>query len=240
MRGKILAGALMALAFFIPATPAAAETPPLGLDESCQMVERKVYKDIREIITIDLDTASHAEIHLLAYRLLEVADDYSFGSTSRSLQEELDGSTDDLRSFLKGHVEDRWWIDLRIKVNQTMASGGANVKETAQEALKTSTMDAYLAYLNDGLYAARELDCAAQATPTPSATTTPAPTPSATTTDAPTPTPSASQGAPGGEGGGLPVTGANTATVAGIGGALLLLGGVGYLIGRRRRTRFAS
>lgn len=41
MRGKILAGALMALAFLIPATPAAAETPPLGLDESCQMVERK-------------------------------------------------------------------------------------------------------------------------------------------------------------------------------------------------------
>lgn len=50
-------------------------------------------------------------------------------------------------------------------------------------------------------------------------------------------------GAPGGEngeGGGLPVTGANTATVAGIGGALLLLGGAGYLIGRRRRSSFVA
>lgn len=91
-------------------------------------------------------------------------------------------------------------------------------------------MDAYLAYLNDGLYVARELDCAAEPTPTPNATT----------TDTPTPAPSASQGAPGGEGGGLPVAGANTATMARIGGTLLLLGGAGYLIGRRRRTRFLT
>lgn len=240
MRGKILAGALMALAFFIPATPAAAQTPPPGLDETCQIVERKVYKDVRELITIDLDTASHAEIHLLAYRLLEVADDYSFDSTSHELQEAMNGSTDDLRTFLKGRVEDKWWIDMRIKVNQKMANGGANVKEAAQEVLNISSMDAFLAFLNDGLYAARELDCAPEPTPTPSTTTTPVPTPSATTTDTPTPAPSASQGAPGGEGGGLPVTGANTAAVAGIGGTLLLLGGAGYLIGRHRRTRFLT
>jgi LPXTG-motif cell wall-anchored protein len=36
------------------------------------------------------------------------------------------------------------------------------------------------------------------------------------------------------------VTGADTSTVAGIGGGLLLLGGAGYLIARRRRTRFMA
>ncbi|MFI6822391.1 LPXTG cell wall anchor domain-containing protein [Micromonospora sp. NPDC050187] len=65
------------------------------------------------------------------------------------------------------------------------------------------------------------------------------PTPSATPSAAPTAAPSVSAGA-GGEGGGLPVTGAGTATVAGVGGVLLLLGGAGFLIARRRRTRFVA
>jgi LPXTG-motif cell wall-anchored protein len=46
--------------------------------------------------------------------------------------------------------------------------------------------------------------------------------------------------AAGGAGGGLPVTGSNAGVVAGIGGALLVLGGVGYLLGRRRRSRFVA
>jgi LPXTG-motif cell wall-anchored protein len=75
------------------------------------------------------------------------------------------------------------------------------------------------------------------ATPTPSAT--PSGSPSATPTGAPTAAPSVSPGA-GGEGGGLPVTGAGTATMAGVGGVLLVLGGAGYLIARRRRTRFVA
>ncbi|MEV0724957.1 LPXTG cell wall anchor domain-containing protein [Micromonospora purpureochromogenes] len=75
--------------------------------------------------------------------------------------------------------------------------------------------------------------------PTPTPTATPSATPTATPTVAPTAAPSASSGVPGGEGGGLPVTGAGTATVAGVGGALLLLGGAGYLIARRR-TRFVA
>ncbi|WP_033776795.1 LPXTG cell wall anchor domain-containing protein [Salinispora cortesiana] len=248
MRGKILAGALMALAFVIPATPAAAQTPPLGLDETCQMVERKVYKDIRELVTIDPDTAHYGKVRLLAFRLLEAANDHSFVATPRALQTALSGSEDDLRTFLKTGIEGSWSIDLRIKVNQAMAAGGTNVDEAAQEVLHTSSMDAYLAFLNDGLYAARELDCAAQPTPTPSTTATAAPTPSTTATaspttpatDTPTPTPSTSLSAASGEGGGLPLTGANTATAAGIGGALLLLGGAAYLIGRRRRTRFLT
>ncbi|WP_018811616.1 LPXTG cell wall anchor domain-containing protein [Salinispora pacifica] len=244
MRGKILAGALMALAFFIPATPAAAETPPLGLDESCQMVERKVYKDVRELITIDPDTAEYIKVRLLVAQLRSAANDHSFVATPRALQTALSGSEDDLRTFLTTDIEEVWLTDLRIKISQALAAGGTNVDEAAQEVLNTSSMDAHLAFLNDGLYAARELDCAAQATPTPSTTATASPTttasPTASATDTPTPAPSASLGASGGEGGGLPVTGANTATVAGIGGALLLLGGAGYLIGRHRRTRFLT
>jgi LPXTG-motif cell wall-anchored protein len=40
--------------------------------------------------------------------------------------------------------------------------------------------------------------------------------------------------------GALPVTGSNNVAVAGVGVALLLLGGVGYLAARRRRTRFVA
>jgi LPXTG-motif cell wall-anchored protein len=68
-------------------------------------------------------------------------------------------------------------------------------------------------------------------------TVTPTPTATPTTTVSPTPAP---PGAPGGDGGGLPVTGADTATVAGVGTVLLLLGSAGYLIARRRRTRFVA
>jgi LPXTG-motif cell wall-anchored protein len=50
-------------------------------------------------------------------------------------------------------------------------------------------------------------------------------------------------GHPGGESGddgGLPVTGSGTGTMVGVGGVLLLLGYAGYLVGRRRRSRFAA
>lgn len=77
-------------------------------------------------------------------------------------------------------------------------------------------------------------------TPSASATATAAPTSSAPA-GAPTASPAApGQGGTGGDGGGLPVTGSNTATVAGAGVALLLLGGAGYLVARRRRTRFVA
>lgn len=75
--------------------------------------------------------------------------------------------------------------------------------------------------------------------PTPSATASPSATPSGVPT-----TPGTSPAAPGdgdaGAGGGLPVTGAGTTTLAGIGVTLLLLGGGGYLVARRRRTRFSA
>lgn len=234
MRWKIPAGVLMALAFLIPAAPAVAQTEPSGLNEACQTVERKVYKDIRELVTIDLDTATDVEVRVLANQILAAANADSLPGLPDVIQERLDGTADDLRAFLKTDVQNDWSTALRITVDRTLTDAGPNVKAAAQKALDDEAIDAYLAYLNDGLYAARELDCASQPTSAPSAT------PSATTTVAPTPASSPSLGAPGGEGGGLPVTGADTATVAGIGGALLLLGGAGYLIGRRRRSRFVA
>ncbi|MBE1491023.1 LPXTG cell wall anchor domain-containing protein [Plantactinospora soyae] len=236
MRWKVPAGVLMALAFLIPATPAAAQTESPGLNEACQTVERKVYKDIRELVTIDLDTATDVQVRVLAAQILAAANADSFSVLPRAIQERLKGTADDLRAFLKADVQKAWSTDLRITVVRTLTGAGPNVKAATQKVLDEGTIDAYLAYLNDGLYAARALDCASQPTPTP----TPSATPSATTTVAPTPASSASLGAPGGEGGGLAVTGADTATVASIGGALLLLGGAGYLIGRRRRSRFVA
>ncbi|MEU2616080.1 ALF repeat-containing protein [Micromonospora sp. NPDC007271] len=243
MRWKIPAGGLVALVFLIPAAPALAQTEPPGLNEACQTVERKVYKDTRELLTIDLDTATNVEVRVLANQILAAANADSLSVLPDAIQERLDGTADDLRAFLKADVQNAWSTALRVTVVRTLTGAGANVKAAAQKALDEGTVDAYLAYLNNGLYAARALDCASQPAPTATSQPTPTPsaTPSATTTVAPTPASSASLGAPGGgEGGGLPVTGDDTATVAGIGGALLLLGGAGYLVGRRRRSRFVA
>ncbi|HEX5594917.1 MAG TPA: LPXTG cell wall anchor domain-containing protein [Micromonosporaceae bacterium] len=242
MRWKIPAGALMALAFLISAAPAMAQTEAPGLNEACQTVERKVYKDIRELVTIDLDTATNVQVRVLANQILAAANADSLPFLPRAIQERLDGTADDLRAFLKADVQNVWSTDLRITVVRTLTDAGANVRAAAQKVLDDGAIDAYLAYLNNDLYAARALDCASQPTPTPTSQPTPTPsaTPSATTTVAPTPASSASLGAPVGEGGGLPVTGAGTATVASIGGALLILGSAGYLIGRRHRSRFVA
>ncbi|MEU9511936.1 ALF repeat-containing protein [Micromonospora sp. NPDC048169] len=245
MRWKIPAGALVALAFLIPAAPAAAQTAAPGLNESCQTVERKVYKDFRELVTIDLDTATVSELRLLAYRLLAEAQAESLPVLPGEIEERLKGTSDDLRAYLK-NVRDRWATALRVRIGQTMTGAGPNVRAAAQKVLDNPSVEVYLAYLNNGLYEARALDCASQPTPTPTPTPsrptpTPTATPSATSTVVPPVTPSASLGAPGGgEGGGLPVTGTDIATVAGVGGALLLLGGASYVIGRRRRSRFVA
>ena len=234
MRRTISAGVLMALVLLIPAAPAAAQAETPGLDASCQTVERKLFKDIRELVTIDLDTATEVEIQVLANQILAAAKADSLPVLPPAMQERLEGTAEDLRAFLKKGMLTAWTTDLRISVGRTLTGAGANVQAAAQKVLDDGTIDALLAYLNEGLYAARALDCASQPTPTPSAT------PSATTTAAPVPTSSASTGSTDGEGGGLPLTGADTGTVAGVGGALLLIGGVGYLIGRRRRSRFVA
>jgi LPXTG-motif cell wall-anchored protein len=246
MRGKISAGVVLALAFLIPAAPAVAQAGPTGLNEACQTAERKVYKDFRELLlTIDLETATDDEVEDLATQILDEAKAESLPVLPRELEERQGETTEDLRdlrAFLKADVLKAWSVDLRISVGRTMTGAGTNVRAAAQKALDAGVIDAYLAYLNDGLYVAREVDCESQPTPTPSVTptVTPSVTPSTPATATPIPTPSTSPGTPGGEGGGLPVTGANIGTVAGIGGALLLLGGVGFLVGRRRRSRFVA
>ncbi|MEU8214742.1 LPXTG cell wall anchor domain-containing protein [Micromonospora taraxaci] len=238
MRWKIPAGALIALAFLVPAAPAAAQFESPGLDAACQTVERKVYQDVRKLIAVDLDTPTDQEIRVLTAQLLHTANVDKLTVLQGAIDKQLQGTPEELRAFLKKDVPNVWMVDLRIKVGQSMTGAGVNVKNAAQVTLDDGSLDALLAYLNDGVYTARELDCASQPSPTPSVT--PSVTPSATTTDAPTPAPSTSLAAAGGEGGGLPLTGANTATAVSVGGALLLLGGAGFLIGRRRQSRFVA
>jgi hypothetical protein len=89
--------------------------------------------------------------------------------------------------------------------------------------------------------------------PTPSASTspTPKPTPSTSTSATPTPsttvspTPSATTPAPapgggGASGGGLPVTGAAAGSIAGGAALLLAIGGVLFVMARRRKVKFTA
>jgi LPXTG-motif cell wall-anchored protein len=205
-----------------------------------------VFKDIRKLVTIDLDTATDLQVRVQAGQILTEANAESLPVLPPALQERLGGTADDLRKFLKTGMQTAWSTDLRMSALRTLTDAGPNVKAAAQKVLDDGDIDAFLAYLNDGLYAARALDCASQPTPTPTQSTpaqptpTPSVTPSATTTAVVVPSPSASTSTSGGDGGGLPVTGAATGTVAGIGAVLLLIGGAGFLIGRRRRSRFVA
>ncbi|MCA2212750.1 LPXTG cell wall anchor domain-containing protein [Jidongwangia harbinensis] len=247
MRRKTSAGVLMALALLIPAAPAAAQAEAPGFDAACQTVERKLYKDIRKLVTIDLATATDVEIRVVANQILAATKANSLPVLPRAMQKRLDGTADELRAFLKKGMLNAWTADLRISVGRTLPDAGANVEAAAQKVLDDGSIDAALAYLNGGLHTARALDCATKPTPT---RPTSSPTPGATTTvppvpPAPVPVPTSpdnteAPGAEGGEGGGLPLTGADTGTVAGLGGVLLLLGVAGYLIGRRRRSRFVA
>ncbi|MGV9210451.1 LPXTG cell wall anchor domain-containing protein [Micromonospora sp. RB23] len=239
MRGKIPAGIAIALAFMVPAAPAMAQSAAPGLNGSCQTVERESFKDIRDLFTIDLDTATDTQLRLLANQIQATAKKESLTTLPDVTQKRLDGTADDLRAWLKKDVQTIWATDLQIKVGQTLTGAGPNVKAAAQKTLDAASVDNYLAYLNEGLYAARALDCGSQPTPTPTTSQPTTPTPSATSTVPPTAATSTSPVAAGG-GGGLPVTGADTATVASIGGALLLSGGASFVIARRRRSRFVA
>ncbi|MCO8276795.1 LPXTG cell wall anchor domain-containing protein [Actinoplanes sp. TRM 88003] len=253
MRGKMVAGVVMALAFVIPAAPAVAQAAAPGLDQACQTVERKTYRDIRDLIKIDLDTASEQDLEVLAGQVLTVARNESLPVLPDAIEDKLDGGDEaDLRAFLKVGVLQAWEVALRVSVVRTLTGAGPNVQAATQKVLDTpdAGVDVYRAYLNEGVYEARALDCAAQPTPTPTVTptvtptATPGTTPGVTTPADPDPTASTTPAAPGGEnggeGGGLPVTGSNTGLVAAVGGALLVLGGFGYVLARRRRSRFVA
>ncbi|MEH0844016.1 LPXTG cell wall anchor domain-containing protein [Micromonospora sp. CPCC 205711] len=148
----------------------------------------------------------------------------------------------------------RWlskeWVDAHGGV-QAYADGSAGQGTTAQRGTEgTLTLEARSLPLTESKnsinFAYVGLTTPPTGQPTPTATATASPTPSstasATPTGAPATAPTAAPVTPGdgGAGGGLPVTGAQTATVAGVGAALLLLGAAGYLVARRRRTRFVA
>ena len=152
MRWKTLAGVLVALAFLVPATPAAAQVESAGLDTSCQTVERKVYTDIRELVTIDLDTATDQQVRVLTSKILSKVRTDSLTTLDDQIVERLKGPAEELRSFLKTDMYQTWSSDLAIKIGQTLTDdAGPKVNEAAQEALDYGDVDAYLTYLNDGL-----------------------------------------------------------------------------------------
>src|SRR4051794_20427446 len=135
MRWNMSAGVLVALVFLIPAAPAMAQNEQRGLNEICQLVERKVYKDIRELVTIDLDTATDVEVRVLANQILAVANAESLPVLPGAMQARLDGTADDLRAFLKAGVQNAWSTDLRVSVVRTLTGAGTNVKAAAQKVL---------------------------------------------------------------------------------------------------------
>ena len=239
MRRSIPAGVLMVLAFLIPAAPAAAavaaaQTGPSTPTNACQTGERKVYTDLRRLVTIDLDTASNTEVRVLANQLLAAAIANSLPLLPGRLQERLDGSAEDLRAFLKTGMQGVWTTDLRISVGRTMTAGGPHGKAAAQAALDADAIDAIdalLAYLNDGLYVARALDCASEPAPSASASQSRSPSPSEAA-----PVSASASVSPAAAPAALARTGANTSFLA-LGGAALVLFGMGVvLVARRFRT----
>ncbi len=119
MRWKASAGVLVALAFLIPAAPASAQAAQPGLDKTCQTVERTVYKDIRELITIDLETATDTEVRVVANQVLSQAKAESLPVLTDAVQKQLDGTPEGLRTFLRDDVENAWSVALRIMVGRT-------------------------------------------------------------------------------------------------------------------------
>ncbi|GIH05429.1 hypothetical protein Rhe02_34960 [Rhizocola hellebori] len=207
MRWKLPAG-LAVLILLILAAPSAAQAGSPGLNEACQTIDRPEYRDMRKLIDIDLDTATDIEVRVRANQILSAARAESLPRLPDATQQALDGSKEDLRAFLKNGMQIVWSDDLLVLITRTLSGGGPKVKAAASKALDENTVETSLAYLNDGLYVARELDCQ----PPPS-TTSPAPA-----------------------GGQLPKTGTATAALA-LGGAALVALGIGaVLVGRRSRA----
>ena len=157
--GKLpLACVLLVLALLVPTSSATAHTrSPSVHQATCQVI---LYTDIRELVTIDVDTASNLEIRVLANQILSHARVDALTTLPGRLNDLLrNGTPDDIRAFLKTGMWTVWTTDLRIAVNQTMSGAGTNVEAAAQEALDNGTVDAFLDYLNGGLYIARARDC---------------------------------------------------------------------------------
>lgn len=160
MRWKILVGVVLASALVVPAAPALAEgrAVPGAASKAAATCATVVYKDIRGLVTVDLDTASDTQVRILATQMLSAATTEGLTYLPDRVQAALDGTAADLRAFLKTGWQPVWTTDLRIAVVRTLASGKTNVQTAAQSALDTGTVDAYLAFLDHGWYAARAKD----------------------------------------------------------------------------------
>ncbi|MGC4815812.1 ALF repeat-containing protein, partial [Micromonospora sp. DT228] len=79
----------------------------------------KLFADIRELVAVDLDTASDTEVRVLANQIMAAAVRDSLTTLPGRIQAGLDGTADDLRAFLKTGLRVSWTTDLRIAANRT-------------------------------------------------------------------------------------------------------------------------
>src|SRR5690348_1983195 len=126
MRWKLSAGVLMAVAFLIPAAPAVAQAEAPVLGAACQPVERQVYKDVRELVTIDLATAADGQVRVLAYQVLDAVEKLPL--VPGLLEKRLGGTPEDLRAFLQKDLQPAWSTALRVSVTRTLTDAGTNVR----------------------------------------------------------------------------------------------------------------
>ncbi|MEV0272411.1 hypothetical protein AB0H43_26845 [Hamadaea sp. NPDC050747] len=162
MRWKTLAGVVIALAWLVPAVPAAAVEPtPIGLDQACRLGQPVTYPDLRPLLDVDVDAMTDVEVRLRVNQILAASKDL-YGGVAVRAQESLDGKYEgepkDTRDFLESRARTVWNIDLRVLTSQVMAVGGAHVKEAAGKVLDAATTDAMLGFLNEGQHTARTQD----------------------------------------------------------------------------------
>lgn len=159
MRWKLPAGVLLATALLVAPTAAPAQVTTMSPALAAATCQTIVFKDLRQLIIIDLDSATDTQVRLLANQLLVEAKAEALTTLPGRIQARLDGTPADLRTFLKTGYQSSWATDLRIAVNRTMPGAGPNVQAAAQTALDNGTTDVFLAYLDHGLYFARAQDC---------------------------------------------------------------------------------
>lgn len=163
MRWKIPIGVLSVIALLIPAPSAVAQTGSRLDEATCQEV---VYTDIRELFTIDVDTASDIEVRMLVGRIDSVARAELLVDLHAAAQSVLTGDDPgELREFLRTTWRIAWAIDLRITVGRVHSDpdSGPIVRAAANDVLRNGeTLDDFLTFLNHGLYVARALDACEQ------------------------------------------------------------------------------
>jgi hypothetical protein len=93
------------------------------------------HRYVRELVTIDLDSATDVQARILANQIPAEANAESLPVLPRAVQERLDGTADELRTFLKAALQKAWTTDLRISAVRTLTGAGANVKAAAQKVL---------------------------------------------------------------------------------------------------------